>query len=332
VCGDTNENSKNARTDFDLQYTRLGAKAWKLVSGIHAQQQRVTSETYYDGTVSRSTYQLFANFEYRFLPKWSATLAGSQEYEDHGNRDFSPRVALLYLPTENQSFRAVYSEAIRTPDLFENEVNWGYTARNLTPPINGQTIGYTPRTVAPGNLREERIRSQELGYYSLWFNRRLAVDVKLFHDDLNQLISETLTFGDFHPDNNSSQDQEGAEIEADFRVNEQLRLRMTYASINWHGAVPNENSLTPDECGSAAVLYSLPGDWQLSTLYYYAYPVNNSKFTRWDTRIAKRLPIFSGHVTVSGVVQHYFYKYADLFRDNLYDGPNRVYVSVDMTF
>jgi len=92
-----------------------------------------------------------------------------------------------------------------------------------------------------------------------------------------------------------------------------------------------EDDLTPGKSGSAALLFT-PGNWQFSTMYYYAYRVNENKFSRLDTRVARKFPVFSSDVTVSGVVQHYFYQYSDLFRDNLYDGSNRVYLSVDMTF
>lgn len=333
-CADLNENSKNTRIDFDLQHTLVRATRWKLVSGAHVQQQYVDSETYYSGGVSRTTYQLFANFEYRFSPHWLTTLAGSQEYLKNGNRHFSPRAALLFSPDENQTFRAVYSEAIRTPDLFENNVEWQYTARNLSPSLFGMTTFQVPQQprLAPGNLDEEHIRSREFGYYGLWLKRRLALDFKYFRDDLDHLISQTLNIDKFQPNNNSYVNQQGFETEIDYKATDQLRLRLSYAFIKSATNESNEEDLTPKKSGSAGLVYALPRDWQFSTFYYYAYPVSENKFTRWDTRIAKRIPLPGGNVTVSGVVQHYFYEYADLFRDNLYDGPNRVYLSVDMNF
>lgn len=333
VCGDTNEDSTNSRLDLDLQYTLLGDTRWKLVSGAHLQNQRVDSETFYNGTVKRSTYQLFANFEYRLLEQLAVTIAGSEEIGENHQRNFSPRLALLFYPSADHSFRAVYSEAIRTPDLFEEKIDWSYTARNLRPLLNGRsTATIAQRTQAPGNLHEEKIRSRELGYYGLWLNRRLAVDIKGFRDDLDDLISETLNFDKFRPTNNSSLNLSGFETEIDFRVNSDLRLRLGYSLIHSDTVVLNEEDLTPRKSGSVGLLYTLPQDWQFSTFYYYAHPVNNNKFTRLDARIAKRLPAFGGKLTAAGVIQHYFYQYPDLFRDNQYDRDNRIYLTLDMTF
>jgi len=334
ICGDLNENIANTRVDFDLQHTLIGASRWKLVSGVHAQKQYVDSQTYYQGSIGRTTYQLFANFEYRFSPYLSATLAGSQEYLENSNRNFSPRAALLFSPDSDQTFRAVYSEAIRTPDLFENHIDWQYSVTNIQPKLPGfENVQYPMSpTQSPGNLREERIRSREIGYYGLWLNRRLAIDIKAFWDNLDQLISQTLNLDRFDPDNRNHADQQGFETEVDYRISDQLRTRFSYALINSRVSDSNEADLTPHKSGSVGIIYTMPRDWQLSTFYYYAYPINDNKFTRWDTRIAKELPLFGKQLTLSGVVQHYFYKYADLFDDNLYNGQNRIYFSVDLTF
>ena len=74
------------------------------------------------------TINYSATYEYRFSPEWSATVAGSQEKQANGGSDFSPRLALLFSPDATQTFRMVYSEAVRTPDLYENDLNWNYVA------------------------------------------------------------------------------------------------------------------------------------------------------------------------------------------------------------
>lgn len=331
VCGTTDENGRNARTDFDLQSTWLGGN-WQLVGGAHAKQARVKSQTYFNGSVDSNSYQLFANFEYRFLPQWSVTLAGSQEYQEALDEHFSPRVALNYFLTDHHSFRAVMSKAVRIPDLLETQADWTYTARDLQPVIDGHTSGvFQARAVAPDGLHEETILSREFGYYGLWLDRRLEWDVKAFWDDLDDLISKQLTFGNFTPDNNSWVDQQGVETELDFRASQRWRLRLTYALINSDTNNLREEDLTAHKSGSAGVIYQ-PGYWQLSAFYYYADPINNRKFSRADLRIARRIPVAGGRVTVSGVVQHYQQDTGDLFSDNRYDQSNRAYLAVDLTF
>jgi len=336
ICGDVNNNIRASRTDFDIQDTWLSDGPWKLVTGAHAQYQRVNSETYYSGTESRTTYQLFGNAEYHFLPQWSATVAGSHEFLDGGQHVFSPRLALLFFPNENHSIRAVYSEAIRSPDLFETQLRWHYIVNNLstipTVPLPLPTQVDLPTLTVPGTAQPERIRSRELGYYGLWFARKLEFDLKLYNDDLYHLISDNPTYGAYNPANNSSVKQRGYESEIKFRPTEHLLMHLSYALIDSDASTHLEEDLTPNHSGSAAVIYDFASGWQLSGFYYYAYPINTNKFSRLDTRIAKQFPILSSRLTLSATVQHYFEKQSDLFEDNLYSSPNRIYLSADLSF
>ena len=336
VCADVDTNVKTSRTDFDVQETWLSGGNWKLVTGAHAQHQRVYSETLYSGSASRLTYQLFSNVEYRFSPQWLATVAGSHEYLEDGDKEFSPRVALLFLPNENHSVRAVYSEAIRSPDLFETQLRWHYIATNVstvpTLPITLPQSFELPTLRSPDNLHSEKIRSHELGYYGLWMDRRLQVDVKLYHDDMEDLISDNPAYGSYEPANDAVVEQTGYETEIKFLATENLQMHATYAVIHSKSTTHLEEDLTPRHSGSSAVVYDFGNQWQVSGFYYYANPINKNKFSRADMRLAKQLPIHASRLTLSMTVQHYFQKDADLFDDNLYDQPNRVYLSADLSF
>jgi len=339
ICGDINDNSKNDRTDFDLQDTWLGGKNWKLVAGTHIQRESVDSETYYGGTIDRTNYQLFGNYEYRFSPQWSATVAGSEEKQADGGSDFSPRLALLFSPDSTQTFRLVYSEAIRTPDLYENDLNWNYLATNISPRGLIPDPYLLPLKKSLGDLTEEHIRSREFGYYGLWFNHLLEVDAKLFNDDLTHLISENLTNEDLTPTNSTSLNQTGFEVEANIHATRQLRIHANYSQINSHahswtdpGNPYNEQTLTPHHSGSAGAIYNLTENLAFSSFYYFSNPINNTKLSRWDSRVAKQFPLFTGTLTISATVQHYFNKDANYFSDNLYDSPNRIGASADLTF
>lgn len=338
VCGDLNQNIRSERVDVDAQHTWLSNGPWKFVWGAHAQYQNVISETYYSGSAQRDTYQLFGNLEYHFLPQWSATIAGSHEYFDESSHAFSPRLALLFMPSDNHTFRAVYSEAIRTPDLFETDSKWHYIARNL------QLVAPVPLPLSipneidletfesPEHLRPERIRSREVGYYGLWWNRQLEFDIKLFNDDLNDLISDGPSYGRYNPANDDSVKQRGYETEIKWHWREKLTLHLSGAIIRSSASNPSEESLTPEKSGSLAAIYEFNRNWQFSSFYYYANAINNNKFTRWDNRIARRFTIGTSTMTLSATVQHYFNDSSDLFVSNLYDGPNRIYFAADMSF
>lgn len=336
LCGDVNENSRNERIDFDIQNTWLSEGPWKLVTGAHIQYQNVKSETFYSGSEQRDTYQLFANVEYRFFQHWLTSIGGSQEYFEHGEQDFSPRLALLFLPNENHSIRVVYSEAIRTPDLFERHLKWHYLVKNpatdpanLFPLPNQMELAtlYSPESIKP-----ERIRSRELGYYSLWWNRRLEWDIKLFNDDMNDLISDNPTYSDYYPINSSDVKQRGGETEINLHATDILVLHLSGAVIDSSSNNFREETITPHTSGSIGVIYQMTPQWQLSSFYYYQNRINDTIFARWDNRVAKSWEIAKTKLTLSAVVQHYSDENSDLLVDNVYDGLNRVYFSADLVF
>lgn len=342
ICGDVNQNIRTSRADLDIQDTWLSGGPWKLVAGAHAQYQYVDSDTYYSGAAERTTYQLFGNFEYRFLPQWSATIAGSQEYLDSGSQAFSPRLALLYFPSENHTIRLVYSEAIRTPDLFESQSRWHYRATNVAPaipvPFPLPTTADLETYYSPQNQRNERIRSRELGYYGLWFERRLETDIKFFNDDMDDLITDNPNYGNYFPVNESSVKQRGVETEINLRATDSLRLRVTAALIDSNASsidpsqAFHEEDLTPHKSGSAAIIYDLPANWQWSSFYYFAYPINEQKVSRIDSRLAKQFAVYSSRLTLSATLQHYLQGRTDFLVNNVYDDENRIYLSVDLSF
>lgn len=332
VCGTTDDSGNNSRTDVDLEYTIHGRSPWKLVTGAHIKRARVHSQTYYDGTATSDSYQLFANYQYRFLPDFSFTVGASQEFQTGQDRELSPRLALHYFPSDNHAFRMVYSQAIRTPDLLENEADWSYLAYDLQPVYNGRDSGtFIQRAQAAGDLSEERITSQELGYYGLWLNRTLQIDIKWFRDELDDLISKQLAFARFNPRNAAMVEQQGIETEIDYSLNSHWRFRATYALIDSETDEPNEEDFTPKASGSAGIIWQNNG-WQVSSFYYCADRINSRRFDRASLRLARTLPIATGELTLSATVYHGFADDGELFTDNRYDQPNRGWLAVDLRF
>lgn len=341
-CGDLNQNITNARTDFDIQDTWLSSGPYKLVSGAHIQYQKAVSESYYSGSVSRTTYQLFANFEYRFGPNWIATLAGSDDYMDQGQHAFSPRVALLYVPSSNHSFRAVYSEAIRAPDLFENRFVWHQIARNVT--INGAAANPSSFDLGtinpPSRVTFEKIRSREIGYYGLWLDRKLSLDVKIFNDSLTDLITDPPQYSvGYSPVNDTKVGQNGAEAEMEVRLNEKWQGRLSLSFMDSRASpldpypdfAYKELTLTPHKYGAIALIHNFTPSVQWANFYYYQ-PINGNSFSRGDSRLSKSWSMGSTTVTLAAVLQHYFDKLPDILADNQYEGPNKFYFSADFTF
>jgi iron complex outermembrane receptor protein len=343
ICADVDEDARNQRIDLDVQNTLIGVAPWKLASGFHVQQQRAESDTFYNGVVERTTMQLFANFEYKFLPQWLATIGGSQEYASTIGQNFSPRLALIFLPNEEHSLRAVYSEAVRTPDMLETEADWSYFAHNAAQingapiPVLGPSFRLPYRALAPDNLHEETIRSHEIGYYGLWLNRRLQTDIKIFRDTLDDLSSTPYAYFRFNPTNDGEVEQHGHELEIDFRATDFLRLRATWALIQSeidesYSQSFRDAEFTPRHSGSASAIVDLPANWRLSTNYFYARPINTQKFSRINIRLQKSIEVFSSTLLLAAIAHHDYSDDGDLFNDNLYEDATRLWFTAELMF
>lgn len=84
--------------------------------------------------------------------------------------------------------------------MYENDVDWRYRVRHLTPTPYGQSEAYYFASAhGPGDLGKEHTRSREIGYNGFFRETGLAVDVRLFHEEITGLISDPLSVVDFSP-------------------------------------------------------------------------------------------------------------------------------------
>ncbi|HUH37242.1 MAG TPA: TonB-dependent receptor [Spongiibacteraceae bacterium] len=333
VCGDVNEDVDSKSIDLELQDQWFFDNGWQLVYGVNLDRRLIESDTYYGGQVQRNAYQLFVTMRAAITEALSATLGGTQEYEQTVGKNFSPRIALNYLIAPTHSLRFVFSKAIRAPDIFETHANWTYTARNLRPQPGGQTGGQFIVT-AQGNpdLKNEEVIGREVGYYGHWQSLGLELDVKIFHDSYSELISENLALLAFDVENSNSLTQRGYEIEANWQLNPRLRLRATYATIDSETSANREKNFTPNHSHSALMDYQFSPRWRVSLAHYYSKPINTNTFSRIDLRLARDWHWQAWAWQLAATVQHRRDTDGDIFKDNRYKQDTRFYVTLETSF
>ena len=121
------------------------------------------------------------------------------EKDDLNGEHFSPRYAVNYHVNRNHTVRVIYSEAIRSPDLYEKSGQRILTLQGSSitgagddPFIYGiDSIGEGVR-IATGLVENETIYSHEISYFGLFPSIHAQLDIKLFYDDLNGLITQAL--------------------------------------------------------------------------------------------------------------------------------------------
>ncbi|WP_339525386.1 TonB-dependent receptor plug domain-containing protein [Pseudomonas sp. EL_65y_Pfl2_R96] len=333
LCGDIDQSARESRYDLELQDTLSLSDSLRLVSGMNYRYDRADSETYFNGTLDDTTWRAFGQLEWRATEHW--LLQGGAMFEDTQltGSSLTPRVAVNYLINPRHGLRAVYSEAIRSPDMFENNVNWSYQVTNLQPSTYGQTSArYFVRTRGPGDLEQERMRSRELGYNGYFAEWGLTVDVKLFYDEINGMISEPLRNNQYIASNSNSSRYSGAETQLDWRFSSADRLRLTYAYVDAEASNPLDAQQTARNSGSAGWLRNWGHGWNSALFYYGADALNGYRFERVDTRIAKRIGLGKANLELAGILQQRLDNQPTTFVDNNYDERRVLYFSAELEF
>ncbi|WP_123423252.1 TonB-dependent siderophore receptor [Pseudomonas brassicacearum] len=333
VCGDIDQSTRESRYDLELQDTLSLSDSLRLVSGMNYRYDRADSETYFNGTLDDTIWRLFGQLEWRATEHW--LLQGGAMYEKTQliGDSLTPRVAINYLINPRHGLRAVYSEAIRSPDMFENNVNWSYQVTNLRPGAYGQTSArYFVKTRGPGNLDQEHMRSRELGYNGFFADLGLNVDVKLFYDEITNMISEPLRNNQYIASNSNASRFSGTETQLDWRVSAADRLRLTYAYVDADASNPQDAQFTARNSGSAGWLHDWGDGWNSALFYYGDDALNGYRFERVDTRIAKRIALGKANLELAGILQRRLDNQPTTFVDNNYDSRHALYFSAELEF
>ena len=333
LCGDIDQSTRESRFDLELQDTLSLSDSLRLVSGLNYRYDRADSETYFNGTLNDTTWRAFGQLEWRATEHW--LLQGGAMFEDTRliGSSLTPRLAINYLINPRHGLRAVYSEAIRSPDMFENNVDWSYRVTKLRPSAYGQSSArYFVRTRGPGDLEQEHMRSRELGYNGYFIELGLALDVKVFHDEISGMISEPLRNNQYMATNANQARFTGAETQLDWSINRNDRLRLTYAYVDAHASNPQDQLQTARNSGSAGWLRDWGHGWNSALFYYGNDALNGYRFERVDTRIAKRIQLGNASLELAGVVQQRLDNQPTTFIDNQYDQRRVMYFSAELEF
>lgn len=332
-CGTVEEDVRETRFDIELQDTLSLHEQLRLVSGISYRYDRASSDTYLGGSGERNIWRLFGQFEWQASPHWLLQGGSMFEYDSSVGGSLSPRLAVNYLITPAHGLRAVYSEAVRTPDMFENDARWQYLARNLSPAPGGQSPALLfAHASGPGDLEQERMRSRELGYNGHFSSLGLMLDFKLFDDQINNMISGPLWLLSFEADNRDSLHLRGAELELDWRPLPSDRLRLTWSHTRVDASNPLDERLTPRHSGTLSWMHEWGGQWSSALIYHSADSLNGYRFERLDSRLAREMHFGSTKAELAGVLQQRLDDEPLGWATNRHDDRRAFWLSLEVNF
>lgn len=332
-CGLINENSRESRVDLELQDTYSISERLRLISGLSYRYDEARSKSFLNGRQDKDIIRGFSQFEWYASDHWLLQGGGMLEHDSNNGNSFSPRLAVNYLFTPAHSIRAVYSEAVRSPDMFENHADWQYRVHDLRPTIGDITSAdFFMNAQGAGDLQQEKIRAFELGYNGYFTPQKLSVDIKLFNEKITRMISHSPRLDSFNLNNDNHIRFYGSELEGNWQATERDRLRISYAYIKEQASHPLDQNVTPPHSGSLAWLRNWNEDWSSSLMYFAAQQLNQHDLQLLTARVSKQFQLANIRLQVSGNVQKALNNQPIGRTNNKNNSHDTVYATVQLEF
>ncbi len=174
------------RNDLELEHRFSPFDGLRLLWGLGYRVDKVSAPGLFSTQerLGSKVRLLFTSFEWQVASKW--TLHGGVLVEDNDlvGTVSSPRLGLNYRLHPHHVLRLVAAQAGRVPSLIEDAIDFRFRAQRLD---NGDPWEQ-PWLAGNPALRPEHILSREIGYNGSFAQRTLVVDVKLFKEEVSDLI------------------------------------------------------------------------------------------------------------------------------------------------
>lgn len=290
------QGGRSQRSQLEFSHTARPFDSLRTVWGLTWRRESAQSQALFDVLRHHSQIQqrVFGNLEWRMAPQWLLNVGGLVERNSVVGTNGAPRVMLNWQPTSEHTFRIGATKATRTPSLFEL-----YGNNPIRHPQTGSILDWGIK--ASGSASPERIYSQEVGWLGDFRTLGLSVDVRVFKEHIRGLLTPRRNepadaFGTKSYFNAISSAADGFEYQLQWRPYQGTRLWFSQARVR---ITPDQRQLdqsiqTPHNSYSAAWFQDLPGDWEMSLMYWHvstmswrgesarlpAYGVTNARLAR----------------------------------------------------
>ncbi len=209
----TNGHLKSDLYNLEWLYHFNMGRSHKIISGInYSYNDSGGSQLHPDEVRPLNMTGFFFQDEWKPLKTTEVIYGARYDYHTFTHWNLSPRLVFLYHPTLNQTFRLSYGLAYRAPTPMELfSINGGNT-----------------------ELNHEKIITYEAGF-SLFAFRRLKAEINLFHNQLSDLISESMDYK-----NRYTTKTYGGEIHADLLLTSRLKAYVNYSSQQFDDTTKND--------------------------------------------------------------------------------------------
>ncbi|MFA0809450.1 TonB-dependent receptor plug domain-containing protein [Microbulbifer epialgicus] len=352
---EVNEDAVESKFDIEVEDTYILTDSFRFVVGAGATKQSLESETLVAGKAENWGARVFGNGEYR-QGKFVLNLGAMIEDEENlDSPELSPRLGLNYRIAPSNTIRYAISRSVRTPDLLETDRDWNYEVAGPGVPVAGQMSKYFYYNAkAENDLIPEEIVSNEIGlygYHNVNLTRggvsTLEYDLKVFYDEMKDLVSEKPLFFDYHPTNNTENTLKGAEFELDYFVRggylpyflDSMKIHANYAYLETDTNNFYERSLYARHTGALYSIFYFPNNMHVSLAYYGNSEVNGEPFDGYEIGAGKTFMFNGGSdLSISGKIIYHpdevnEFTVSETFNvQNNYDDATSLYLTARYSF
>ncbi|MDF1629173.1 MAG: TonB-dependent receptor [Alcanivoracaceae bacterium] len=348
-CGQLSPLIVERRHDLEVENIIQLSPDTRLLVGANLRLDQGESDTYVGEPVENFSQRLFGNLEIHLAEPLYLNLGGYWEHDNLNGSYFNPRAALIYQFLPSQSLRFVYAEALRTMDIYEKSADIHIQPENLAgvygadplAALGWETAEFFATQTSDGGLDPERIHSMEIGYYGRV--RALEWDIRIFDEQLDQLVSGPMNPEQFRPDNEGSVDIQGAEAQLSWRPHPRHLLRLAGSRISTKADHPTEpgsarieQALAAETLSSLLWRFDVNDRWMLSGFWHRADHWSDRRFEnvyeRADLQVSRRVRGPRSTIEISAVVQHFLSDDPVVRVNNLYKEDDLYWLSAAVSF
>ncbi|NVK74789.1 MAG: TonB-dependent receptor [Oceanospirillaceae bacterium] len=276
------------RQDLELQSLWEASNQLRIISAIGYRWDEAKSEHYLSGKATDEVFRLSSNLEYLVDDNWVINTGAMLERSEISDTFLSPKFGVTYKLSEQESIRFNVSRAVRTPDLSDQYFKWHYVL------LNGET---SSTTYAVNGEQEEKITSYEAGYYHYWPMYGLSFDMKLYHDEVLDMVASDKKFialsSDRPIEEGITEDVNinGIELELDWRFRSGAITRITYAYQDTQTHNADLLKATTPVMISAFGSLPLTEHWAVQGYYWYGQRLGGRDYKLLNTWVSYDLSL-----------------------------------------
>lgn len=278
-CYEVSQTPKTERTSVDGSYELEIITGLRSIFGINTYYETYASEIFLNGQIQNHGYNFYNQTEYKFND-YTINFGISSESGKSVESAVAVRGSFNWHIDSHNTLRFAYSEGYRTPDVLESSRDWRYKGKAINEnPFGKSTLEYFYKNKISNELHSEKIKSYEISYLSNYDNMEL--DLKIFQDELEDLMNDNVAVFQHAVDNSSSNLIQGAETEVKLDLSP-IQLGLVYAYLNYNTNSISEQLFNPKHIGSLYGIAELTETSTIALAFYGNSDISGEDYGRSD--------------------------------------------------